>query len=237
MARQSRLKPLFSCCAGRKQLQVKALGAAFMLNNVWTPAGRGHFISFHGTGAAQIWEQHCTDDIFLTQMGRALPGDSQQNCGFYQFISFSIFKTCREAGKSALCTTEISVFTWAWWSEIFLQYWLQLKINSVNITLLCPVNLHPSLECSRSKSAHAQIEAYFNYKCPDTPGKSKFQHGILDRDDENLLPVSPGNYPGRKVEQYSESCQVKFAKLCTHERILLQNELTNHRSVALVIHY
>lgn len=33
-------------------------------------------------------------------------------------------------------------------------YWLKWKINSVNITLLCSVNLYPSLECSWSKSVH-----------------------------------------------------------------------------------
>ncbi|XP_054703504.1 3 beta-hydroxysteroid dehydrogenase type 7-like isoform X2 [Grus americana] len=41
--------------------------------------GRGHFNSFHGTGATQsIREQYFTDDIFLTQMGQAIPEDSQQ---------------------------------------------------------------------------------------------------------------------------------------------------------------
>lgn len=53
-------------------------------------------------------------------------------------------------------------------------------------------------------------KAYFNYKCPYPPGKSKFQHGILDRNDQNLLLVSHSNYPGRKVKKYCMSCQVSF---------------------------
>lgn len=73
-------------------------------------------------------------------------------------------------------------------------------------------------------------KAYFNYKYPNPPGKSKFQHGILDRNDQNSLLVSHSNYPGRKTKQYSVSCQANFTEIHTHRRILckMSLQITNH---------
>lgn len=79
----------------------------------------------------------------------------------------------------------------------------------------------------------AQIKAHFNY-FPNPPGKkkkrnrSKFQHGISDRNDRDLLLVSHSNYPGKEVKEYAGSCQVNSMEIHSQESSL-QNELPNQK--------